>query len=563
VTKKIFRDILLVALIALITAGSLILVVVYNQIRDQVYKELKQETEYVAKALMQPDDQTAYLESLTRLDTRITWIGSDGTVLYDNTADAAVMENHKNRPEVIEAVSKGTGQSERYSATLSEVTLYYAFLLNDGTVIRLSQTRQSVWGLLIDMLPAFILIIVIAIIISSIMATRFAKRIIHPINELNLEEPEKNDIYPELSPLLLRISKQKERISNQIEQLAQQQHELGEITRNMKEGLIILNRESKVLAINESAIKLFGMPSKVYLGRNVLELNRSLPFQMAVDEARKGEKTEHILEQDGSYYQIIGTPVMENGVLTGIMILIVDVTERQKAEKMRREFSANVSHELKTPLSSIIGYAEIIKNGVARPEDIKGFASRIYDESKRLIALVEDIIKLSRLDEGDDDIIREPVDLFEVANDIKKRLDSLVKSRKVSISVEGKGATVSGAKQILEEMVYNLCENAVKYNRKNGSVNVTVKKEKGQPVLIVSDTGLGIPPADQAKVFERFYRVEKSHSKETGGTGLGLSIVKHAALFHNAAIELESKEDEGTRIEIRFPKYDPQADLRR
>lgn len=552
--KKIFRDILLVSLAALIVAGSLILAVLYNQFKDGVFKELKKETEYIAKALVLSHDQTAYLESLAKFNTRITLIGGDGVVLYDNIANAAAMENHKTRTEVAGALKSSVGRSERYSATLSEVTLYYAVLLSDGTVLRLSQTLQSVWGVLISLLPAFILIILITVIICSIIATRLARRIIQPVNQLNLEEPDKNDIYPELSPLLLRISKQNERINNQIEQLAQQQHELGEITRNMKEGLILLNNESKILAVNESAIKLFGISSKDYLGKNILELNRSLPFYTTVEEARKGEKTEQIFEADGFYYQILGTPVMENGALTGIIILIVDVTERQKAEKTRREFSANVSHELKTPLSSIIGFAEIIKDGVAKPEDIKDFASRIYDEARRLIALIEDIIKLSKLDEGDDDIIKQPVDLLEVVNDIKGRLVSLAASRKVSISVEGNGAAVSGVKQILEEMANNLIDNAVKYNRENGSVTITVTEEKGQPVLTVADTGIGIPPADQEKVFERFYRVDKSHSKETGGTGLGLSIVKHAALFHNASVSLKSTESEGTTIEIRFPK---------
>ncbi len=552
--KKIFRDILLVSLAALIIAGSLIFAVIYTQIRAQVYKELKQEAEYVGKALMQSGDKAAYLGSLTSINTRITWISSGGAVFFDNTAYTDSMENHSERPEIVQALKTGAGQSERYSATLSEIRLYYALLLKDGTVIRLSQTRQSVWGLLVSMIPAFISIILVTVIICSVMASRFTKRIIKPLNRLNLEEPEKNDVYPELSPFLLRISKQNDRINDQIGQLARQRHELSEITRSMKEGLIVINNESKILAVNDSAVKLFGTPSKDYLGKNVLELNRSLPFHTTVEEAQKGERTEHILEMEGSYYQILGTPVIENDTLTGIIILIVDVTERQKAEKMRREFSANVSHELKTPLSSITGFAEIIKNGVAKPEDIKSFASRIYDEAQRLIALIEDIIKLSKLDEGDDDIVKQPVDLLAAANDIIKRLDDLAKSRKVSMTVEGKGAAVSGVKQILEEMVYNLCENAVKYNRENGSVKVTVTKENGQPVLKVADTGIGIPPADQAKVFERFYRVDKSHSKETGGTGLGLSIAKHAAIFHNATIALTSKENEGTTIEIRFPE---------
>lgn len=552
-TKKIFRNILLVSLTALILAGSLILVVIYNKFKEQVHNELKQETEYVAKGILQAEDQKAYLESLRALNTRITWIKGDGTVVFDNTVDASVMENHKNRPEVADALSKGYGQSDRYSTTLSEVNLYYALLLSDGTVIRLSQTQQSVWGLLFRLLPAFVLIILVTIIVCSFIATRLAKRIINPLNRLNLEEPEKNDVYPELSPLLLRIAQQNERISSQIKQLAQQQYELSEITRNMKEGLVILNKESKILAVNESAVKLFGIPSKDYLGKNVLELNRSIAFQTTVDEARRGGKTEHILEMNGSYYQIIGNPVKENDVLTGIIILVVDVTARHEAERMRREFSANVSHELKTPLTSITGFAEIIKNGVAKPEDISGFASRIYDEAKRLIALIEDIIKLSRLDEGDDDIIREPVDLFSVAEDIKNRLGELAESKNVTISVEGNSTLVSGVKQILEEMVFNLCENAIKYNRENGSVVVTVEEEDGKPVLTVSDTGIGIPAADQTKVFERFYRVDKSHSKETGGTGLGLSIVKHAAMFHNAAIKLTSEEYKGTTIEIRFP----------
>ena len=553
-TKKIFRNILLVSLTALVLAGGLIMTVLYNFFNDQVHQELKQGAEYIAKGMTQTQDQKEYLSSLAAFTTRITWIDKDGTVLYDDTVNASTMENHKDRPEVAQALSRGVGQADRYSSTLSEITLYYAIRLDNGTILRLSETQQSVWGLLAKMLPALIWIIVVTVILCSLLARKIAKRIIKPINQLNLEEPEQNDVYGELSPLLERMAEQKSRIGGQLQKMAQQQQELSAITRNMREGLIVLNRDSRILSVNESALKLFGLSPKDYTGRHVLELNRSLALQKAVEEAESGMATERMLVLGGRCYQILANPVKEKDVLTGAIVLMLDVTERQEAENMRREFSANVSHELKTPLTSISGYAEIMKNGLAKPEDMSEFASRIYDEANRLIALIEDIMKLSRLDEADPSMNKEPVKLLELSQSVCSRLDPLAKSKNVTLSVDGEEVAVNGVKQILEEMIFNLCENAIKYNREHGSVVVTVKKEKGQPVISVSDTGIGIPLAHQTKVFERFYRVDKSHSKETGGTGLGLSIVKHGAQFHNAKVMLVSMEQEGTRVDIIFPQ---------
>ena len=555
-TGKIFRNILLVSLAALLLASGMIMTVLYNFFNDQIHQELKQGAEYIAKGLAQSQDQNNYLISIAAFKTRITWIDKDGTVLYDNTVDASALENHKDRPEVAQALSQGAGKSDRYSATLSEVTLYYALRLDNGTVIRLAETEQSVWGLLTKMIPALLWTIAGTIVVCTLLARKMAKRIIKPINQLNLEEPEKNDVYGELSPLLVRLAEQNNRIGGQLRKLEQQQQELGAITRNMREGLIVLNRESKILSVNESAIKLFGVSSKDYSGKYILELNRSFALQKAVEEAQLGSASERMLELSGRCYQILANPVKEKDVLTGVIVIMLDVTERQEAENMRREFSANVSHELKTPLTSISGYAEIMKNGVARPEDMSEFASRIYDEANRLITLVEDIMKLSRLDEGDPTISREPVKLLSLAQEVCGRLEPLANSKHVTLSVVGEEVSLYGVKQILEEMIFNLCENAIKYNRENGSVVVTVKMEKGQPVLSVSDTGIGIPLAHQMKVFERFYRVDKSHSKETGGTGLGLSIVKHGAQLHHAKVMLVSMEREGTRVDIRFPKLD-------
>ncbi|MHB1315977.1 MAG: sensor histidine kinase [Christensenellales bacterium] len=552
-TRKIFRNILLVSLAALILAGGLMMTVVFNFFNDQIHKELKQSAEYIAKGFAQSPDAKNYFSSVATFKTRITWIDKDGTVLYDNIADAATMENHKDRPEVAQALIDGVGQSDRYSNTLSEITLYYTLRLDDGTVLRLSQTQQTVWGLFTRMIPALFVIVAGTVLFCAFIARKLAKRIISPINQMNLEEPEKNEVYSELSPLLVRMAEQNNRISVQLQQITKQQQELSAIAHNMREGLIVLNRKSKILSVNESALKLLGIASKDYAGKYVMELNRSFALQKAVEEAQSGMASERIMELGSRSYQILANPVREQENVAGVIVLLLDVTERQEAENMRREFSANVSHELKTPLTSISGYAEIMKNGVARSEDMSEFASRIYDEANRLINLVDDIIKLSWLDEGDQNVIRESVKLLSLAQEVCGRLDSLAESKHVSLSVEGEEVEILGVKQILEEMIFNLCENAIKYNRENGRVVVTVKTEKGQPVLSVSDTGIGIPLAHQTKVFERFYRVDKSHSKETGGTGLGLSIVKHAAQFHNAKVSLTSMENEGTRVDIKFP----------
>jgi two-component system phosphate regulon sensor histidine kinase PhoR len=551
-TKRIFRLIFASALCAAVLASLFIMLTLYQSYSRDLTDKLKIEAGYLLYGLSHEKDESAYVAGLYSTN-RITLIAPDGAVLYDNTADVSKMENHANRPEVQAALQSGAGSTHRYSDTLSQETVYFAIRTDDGNVLRLSNSQASVTGLLLRMLPVLILILLGVGILSFSVARVMSRRIVSPINTLNLDQPLENDVYDELSPLFIRMQRQKEELEKRMQELTENRREFAAVTAHMREGMVLLNGAGDILSINESAAVIFGVDAEKYVGRPILSINRSVALTRVAEGASRGESTVEELRMDDRCYQLIGNPVEPGGGARGTLILALDVTDRESAERSRREFTANVSHELKTPLTSITGYAEIMKNGTARPDDMRGFAARIYDEATRLIALVEDVMKISRLDEKAKLPEKAKVDLLDLSETVAKRLMPLAERRDVALTVSGDHVSVLGYEKILEEMVYNLVDNAVKYNIKGGSVNVSVRGEAGHTVLEVRDTGIGIPPEHQARVFERFYRVDHSHARETGGTGLGLSIVKHSAGVHGAAVSLVSEVGKGTGISIAFP----------
>jgi two-component system phosphate regulon sensor histidine kinase PhoR len=551
-TKRIFKSIFIVAVVIFLASVALIMGVLYEYYANQYSMQLKNESTYIIQGMT--DSGVVYLENIENKlndSTRITWIDEDGTVLYDNFADPVTMENHSDRKEVQEALTSGEGESIRYSKTIAEKTIYYAVRLSDGTVLRISSTKHSAFSLVFEMLKPLILILVIAVIFSALLARRSAKRLVQSLNEIDLEHPEETETYEELTPMLHRIVNQKRQIQSQIAELKRRQQEFITIIENMSEGLLVVDNKTDIISYNSSAMKLLGA-SKVSEKQSVLTLNRSESFRKAVDKALSGSHSEQPMQLDEKYYELIANPVFDGDVVAGAVIVILDVTEKEEREKLRREFTANVSHELKTPLTSISGFAEIIKNKIARPEDIERFANNIYEESQRLMALIGDIIKLSQLDENIMQDEMEYLDLFDIVNEVVQRLKTQAEKKNITIELNIDHAPVKGVRQILEEMIYNLCDNAIKYNKNGGKVIVALDKNERGILLSIKDTGIGIAPKEQERVFERFYRVDKSHSKEISGTGLGLSIVKHAALFHNAEVTLESELNKGTTVNIQF-----------
>ena len=523
--------------------------ILYSNFDGQMRKELSKEAAYLAYGVEQQG--TDYLKNVKDKSSRITYINKDGTVLFDNKADADEMQNHKNRTEFQKAEKYGAGECSRYSDTLSEKTIYYALRLKDGTVLRVSGTQDSVLALVENLLLPLCGLLFLMLILSGIMASVISKRIVKPVNELDLEHPEENKIYEELSPLLGKIHKQNRQIQKQLELAKQQQEEFSLITENMQEGLIVIDRYTMILSANSSAWNLFRV-DKVCQGESVYCLDRAEDFRHAIEQVLSGEHAELILKLNGSDIQLIANPVVRGQKTEGAVILLVNVTEKLERENLRREFSANVSHELKTPLTSISGYAEIMMNGLVKSEDMQGFSERIYKEASRMITLVGDIIKLSKLDEGSVELEKENVDLYQMTREIVSRLALQAEKRRIQVEVVGEHVECFGIRQILDEMIYNICENAIKYNKENGKVNIWVGNTLNGKKVIVQDTGIGIPKEHQDRIFERFYRVDKSHSRETGGTGLGLSIVKHGALLHNAEIHVESEEGKGTKMELLF-----------
>lgn len=552
--QKIFGSMAVLVLISVTLSSILIMWLMYTRICSSMRQSVRNEAVYAATAVNTYGADYLQLEKDTADSSRITHIAENGTVLFDSKSETDDTADQLALPEVSAAIQTGMGQDERLASNLGTQTFYYAVRLNDGSVLKIGDTTSSVYLMLLTGLPYILLIYALVIIIAMFLAKHQTQRMVVPINSLDLDDPLSNETYDELTPILSRLEGQKRKINTQMRELKEQQEEFYAVTENMEEGLVILNSRLDILSINKTALRVFGVKQGNYRGRHILTINRSPEMQLAVTNALSGKADEKFLLLFGRTYQLLANPVRSEEVLRGIVLLIIDITEKRNAENMRREFSANVSHELKTPLTSISGYAEIIKNGLVKPEDIQEFAGRIYSEARRLITLVEDIIKLSRLDEADLELPSESVELLSLSREICSRLSSLAAKTGISLSVVGEEAFIVGNKQVLDEMIFNLCENAIKYNHENGSVVITVSHAGGAPFLTVADTGIGIPKQHQARVFERFYRVEKSHSRETGGTGLGLSIVRHAAIYHHARLELDSEPGRGTTIRVIFPR---------
>lgn len=552
-TKKIFQSIIAVVISVLLLSLALITGVLYNHFETTMLDQLRTTAQFAEQGVEQ--EGMAYFDSLHAQNCRVTWIAADGTVKYDNRSNPKTMENHADRQEVREAMENDSGTSVRRSSTLSEHTMYYAKRLSDGTVLRLSMSQRSVLFLMGGMLSPLVFIFLAACLLAGVLSYRVSKKIVKPLSEIDLKHPEQVETYDELSPFLQRIAAQNREIDARMAEIRKQQQEFSMITENMSEGLFVVDRNYQILSYNKSAMQIFGMdPRQEH--ENLLAVNRSEGFRNAVDSALKGRHTQENLELNGRVYQIIANAVCQPDFaedMVGAVILVLDVTEKEAQEQYRREFTANVSHELKTPLTSISGIAEIIRNGIVKPEDIPHFAGKIYDESQRLITLIGDIIKLSRLDENQVPMERETVDMLEMARDVVQQLSSVARKNGVTLVANGTHGQVQGVRQVLGEMVYNLCENAVKYNRAGGRVWVDVQQVADHVVLRVKDTGIGIPAAEQGRIFERFYRVDKSHSKAVGGTGLGLSIVKHGAALHHATISVSSEPEQGTEITLTFP----------
>lgn len=550
-TKKIFKSIMFVCALVLAVGLAAVMGILYSNFDGQMRKELSKEATYLAYGVEQQG--VDYLKNIKDKSARITYIDQDGTVLFDNEADVSEMKNHSDRTEFQKAEKYGAGESSRYSDTLSEKTIYYALRLKDGTVLRVSGTQDSVLALVENLIFPLCGLLCLMLILSGIMASAISKRIVKPINELNLESPKENQVYEELSPLLSKIHRQNREIQNQLELAKQQQEEFSLITENMQEGLIVIDKYTMILSANSSAWNLFHM-DRVCQGESVYCLDREEEFRHAIEQVLSGEHTELVLKLNGSDIQLIANPVIRDKKTEGAVVLLVNVTEKLERESLRREFSANVSHELKTPLTSISGFAEIMQGGLVKCEDIPQFAGRIYKESQRLLQLVEDVIQISQLDEEKTSYTWEPVDVYQVCKNAFESLKEKAKRLNVHLYICGEYMKMEAVRTLLEEAVYNVCDNAIKYNQNDGSVSVFLTQTAQEIRIVVKDTGVGIPKEDQDRVFERFYRVDKSHSKEIGGTGLGLSIVKHAVGALKGSVILRSEEGNGTEITLRFPK---------
>ena len=543
-TSKIFRSTVFVAVLVLLCSLSVVMGVLYNHFTGVQIQQLKDELSLAVTGTEQYGN--AFLENVEADRFRVTWIDADGTVLFDTQADQTAMENHASREEIREAMETGSGSAVRASATLTQQTFYEAQKLRDGTILRISTSQESAWALMIGMLWPIVLVAVFAIGLSLILARRMAKKIVEPLNSLDLEQPLSNRTYEELTPLLRRINQQHRQIESQMRKLQHRSDEFVQITSHMQEGLVVLDKETNIRSINSAAMQIFGTAADC-VGSSFFMLNRSNALRQALNDALDRGHGSTLLQLEGRTLRFDMSSIRSDGNLLGAVILAVDVTEAQNAEQMRREFTANVSHELKTPLQGIIGSAELLENGIVKPEDAPRFVGHIRKEAARLVDLIEDILRLSQLDEGTE-LPTENVDMLQLARDVRGILEKSAADKQVTVRVTGTGFVTVGNRRLLHEMVYNLCDNAIKYNVPGGSVTVDIENNR----LTVRDTGIGIPAEHKDRIFERFYRVDKSHSKASGGTGLGLSIVKHGAACHNAEILLDSVPGKGTTITIQF-----------
>lgn len=549
-TKKIFQSIIIVAATVLLASLTIILGVFYEYFGNIQKGQLTDELNLASVSVIK--DGVDYLEQLQSDHYRLTWIDTDGTVLYDTETGNEELENHKDRAEVKTAFEKGIGESTRYSATLMEKTRYYAKRLEDGTVLRISAKYATTGLLVLGMLQPIIFIIIGALILSGVLASRLSKRIVEPLNNLDLERPLENETYEEISPLLNRINRQSSEISKQLRRLEEKTDEFNQITESMKEGLVLLDNKGIVLSINPAARNIFGSDTQGAVGHDFLRLDRSRTLSAAIEKTFEEGHSEIRIERMGREYQLDISRIESAGKVLGAVMLAFDITEQEYAERNRREFTANVSHELKTPLQGIIGSADLIETGMVKPEDMPRFIGHIRKEATRLVALIEDIIRLSQLDEGNE-LPCEEFDLMDIAEEVEQNLESAAGARDITFSLSGRNAIMHGVRRLMYEIVYNLCDNAIKYNLPGGKVEIMVDRKDEEAVLCVKDNGIGIAPEHQDRVFERFYRVDKSHSKSSGGTGLGLSIVKHAVQYHHGKLELKSEIGKGTEITVHFP----------
>ena len=545
---KIFHSNFFTSMLVLLMSFCLTFGVLFDYFETQMLTEFESEAGYISYAV--ENEGNSFINNFNEEGKRLTLISPDGTVLADTSANIKELENHADRKEFRDALKNGKSISSRYSSTLMEKTLYYAERLDDGNVIRVATAKNSVVVILLGLIRPLIIIIVLALIISFFLSHRLSKAIIKPINELDLDNPSANETYEELTPLLKKISAQKKTISKQIKEAEQKREEFKLITENMSEGLLIIDKNLNILTYNQAAMGLLEIGEAE--SGSVLAFNQSRGFRKTIETALSGERCENDITFDERTYNLIANPVFDGDKIIGAVMVIIDITESVKREQLRQEFTSNISHELKTPLTSISGFAEMLKSGGTSDETVVDFSTSIYDEAQRLITLVSDIMKISELDEGAVPVEKENVDIYELSKDIAKRLTPIADKRSITFNVLGDNANIYGVRKILDEMIYNLCDNAIKYNKERGTVDIIINQEKGKTSVMVRDTGIGIPTPEQSRVFERFYRVDKSHSKLVGGTGLGLAIVKHAAAYHGAEVSLESAEGKGTSVTITF-----------
>ncbi len=551
-TKKIFRSIYIVAISVFAASAILFMGALYNYFTGVQQSQLQTQATLAAQGVA--NEGAAYFDELNTDDRlRITWIDTDGTVLYDTEGNSVEMENHLQREEVKQALLNGTGESIRYSSTLLKRSLYCAKRMDDGTILRLSVAQNTIITLLLSMLQPILIMFVVALVLSLILAYRLSNKIVKPLNNLNLDEPLNNKEYEELSPILHRISSQQRQIKLQHDELKQKQKEFDAVTQGMAEGIILLNSECEILSINPSAQKIFNT-NPFCIGKFILSVNNSFELQELLLKSSKGKYCEKIIELDGEKYQLNASPIISGSKVSGTVLLLLNVTEKEKAEQQRREFTANVSHELKTPLHTILGCAELMENNMVSEKDVPEFAGKIHSQAQRMISLIEDIINLSHLDEGLQDMKKERISLLGIATETASSLSAQAKQKEITLNVAGDDVEIEGVASLISQIIYNLTDNAIKYNHKNGSVDIKIKDDGETATITVSDTGIGIPEEHLDRIFERFYCVDKSRSKEIGGTGLGLSIVKHAARLHNAAISTQSTIGQGTSISVTIPK---------
>ena len=547
-TKKIFRSIVFAVAVVLVISFSVVTLVLYNNFSQVSSDKLADQLNIVSTSVELMGDD--YLSAFQSENYRVTWIDTDGTVLFDTEADSDSMDNHSNREEIEEAFKVGVGESERYSDTLMLKMIYRAEKLSDGTVLRISSTQDTVVALVLDVLVPVIVILVLSILLSAFLARWLSKSIVKPLNTLNLDNPTDNDVYDELTPMLTKINKQHKQISKQMRELKKRADEFEQIMASMNEGLVLLDKTGSVINMNSAAKNVFGVKDEVQ-GESFLVVDRSIKMSKCVNDALRGSHSEFREQRNGNEYQFGVNAIESGGKVIGVVIISFDITETAFAERNRQEFTANVSHELKTPLQTIIGSAELLENGLVKPEDTNRFVGNIRREATRLVSLINDIIRLSQLDENNE-LITEDVDLYDVAKEVKNDLLTLAVSKNIDLSVTGKNVTLKGVRRYLYEIIYNLCDNSIRYSKDGGKVQIDVSNDNNRIVLTVSDNGIGIPLEHQSRIFERFYRVDKSHSKETGGTGLGLSIVKHAVACHGGMIKLDSTVGKGTIVKIIF-----------